>query len=136
MPAYPPIRKPLTGQVLRIIRYAMLAMVLMLGVVFYVLRSGRAADGPPASDLNAIRWVGYGLCAAALVAFAVLRKVRQNAPLEQRPTLSLVGSALGEASALLGGIYYFLGGDLTVYALGVVVFLYSWTALPADAEAP
>ena len=82
-----------------------------------------------------LRWVGFGLCAAAIFGMALLRQARERADVATRPNLSLIGSALGEAAALFGGVYMLLGGDISIYALAVVVFLASWTFLPADSEA-
>jgi hypothetical protein len=123
-------------QVLRIVRFAMLAMLLVFVAVAWNVRSHQAADLPPtASDLGAIRYVGFGLCAAALAGLAVLRGIRQRAPVEKRATLSLIGTALSEGAALLGAVYYFMGGDLLPFAVGLLVFLLSWSILPADPEA-
>lgn len=136
MPAYSS-QKPMPPQTLRIIRLAMLAMLLMFAVVAWQVRANRPADvAQTASDLGAIRYVAFGLSAMALAAMAVLRGVRQRAAVEKRTTLSLVGTAFGEAAALLGVVYYFIGGDdLLPFAVGLLVFLLSWSILPADPEA-
>ncbi|HYH83802.1 MAG TPA: hypothetical protein VEX86_28680 [Longimicrobium sp.] len=127
---------PLNGTKLRIIRFAMLAGLLMFAGVAYYIRSNQPADmPPPASDLAAIRYVAFGMCALALVATWVLRGVRQRAALDKRGTLGLIGTAFGEAAALLGIVYYFIGGDdFLPFAVGLLVFLLSWSLLPADPE--
>jgi len=136
MPAYSSSAS-LTGPTLRLIRFGMLAMLLMFAVVAWKVRAGQPADlQRTASDLSAIRYVAFGLSAAALVAMGVLRGVRQRAAAEKRGTFSLIGTAFGEAAALLGVVYYFIGGsDWLPFAVGLLVFLLSWSLLPADPEA-
>ncbi len=121
---------------LRIVRFAMLAgMLLFLGFA-QMSRSNRAADGvSPDTNLAMIRLVGFGMAAMALVAIAVIRGVRQRAPVEKRGTYGLIGSAFGEGAGFLGLVYFFLGGDLAVFAAALVAFLASWVMLPADPEA-
>jgi hypothetical protein len=119
--------------VLRLVRYAMLAMLVLFGAVAYTQGSQRdPADSP--SDLGSIRLLGFVMCGVALAGTLVLRGVRARAPLERRTTFSLVGSALAEGSALLGAVYMLMGGEATVFALGLVMFLATWTMLPADPE--
>jgi hypothetical protein len=131
-PAFPG-RPGLTSTTLRIMRYAMLAMLLLFGAFAYYQSTHRAPDDAP-TNLSYLRWVGFGLCAFAMVGVGVLRQVRERASGIAVPTLGLVGSALAEASALFGAVFMVLGGDITVYALGLVVFLATWTLLPADSE--
>ena len=132
-----PAGTPLNGAKLRIIRFAMLAGLLMFAGIAYYIRSNRPADMPPTNtDLAAIRYVAFGMCALALVAMWVLRGVRQRAAADKRGTYSLMGTAFGEAAALLGIVYYFIGGDdFLPFAVGLLVFLLSWSLLPADPEA-
>lgn len=123
----------LTPPVLRLMRYAMLALLLLFGTfTYYQSQSRTPEDG--AADLSMLRWVGYGLCVVAIVGMAVLRQVRERAEGPAVSTLGLVGSALAEAAALFGAIYMLLGGDISIYALGLVLFLATWTVLPADTE--
>ena len=126
----------MSASTLRIVRFAMLTMLLLfVSVTHFVQRSAPNDAAASATDLSALRWVGFGLCVAAIVAMAVLRGVRQRAPVEARGTYGLIGSAVGEGAALFGAVYNFLGGDLVVFALGLLVFLLSWGILPADPEA-
>ena len=136
MPAYSS-GVPMTGPKLRIIRVAMLVGILLFAGVAWNVRANRPADpAQTATDLSAMRYFAFGLSALALVAMAVLRGVRQRAAVEKRTTLSLIGTAFGEGAALLGVVYYFIGGsDLLPFAVGLLVFLLSWSILPADPEA-
>jgi hypothetical protein len=126
-------RNEITPLKLRVIRFAMLAMLLMLGGFMYVAGTHRPPDAQMASSLDAIRLAGYALCAGAIVGLAVLRQVRARAadPLA-RMRFALVGSALAEGSALLGAVFMLMGGEPWIYLLGLLVFLGSWGLLPAD----
>ncbi|HEX8241860.1 MAG TPA: hypothetical protein VF541_00135 [Longimicrobium sp.] len=120
---------------LKIVRYAMLAGLLIFGGVAYSQRANAGYEPQdPAANLEAIRWAGYGLCAAAIVGTAVLRGIRARAEPRARLTWSLIGSSLAEGAALVGAVLILLGGDIWVYALGLLIFLGTWSLLPADPE--
>ncbi|HEX9940187.1 MAG TPA: hypothetical protein VGB15_23840 [Longimicrobium sp.] len=125
----------MSGQTLRIVRFAMLTMLLGFVCFIWFVQRNAGGGGGGAPNLAALRWVGFGLSAAAVAALVVLRGVRPRAPMEARGTCGLIGSAFGEAAALFGAIYYLLGGGLAVFAIGLLVFLLSWGILPADPEA-
>jgi hypothetical protein len=127
-------RPGLTPTSLRIVRYAMLALLLLFGAFAYYQSLHRTPDPDNPTNLTYIGWVGYGLCALAIVGLAVIRQVRERASEAARPTLGMVGSALAEAAAMFGAVYMVLGGGIGVYALGLVLFLATWTLLPADSE--
>jgi hypothetical protein len=134
MPNSPfPVSPGLTPPVLRLMRYAMLALLLLFGAFTYTQSQSRTPEDGGA-DLSMLRWAGYGLCAVAIVGMAVLRQVREGSEGSVVSTLGLVGSALAEAAALFGAIYMLLGGDISIYALGLVLFLATWSVLPADTE--
>jgi len=128
-------RPGMTSTSLRIVRYAMLVLLLGFGAFAYYQSQHVVRDPESLTNLSAIRWVGYGLCAAAVVGIAVLRQIRERASEAVRPTLGLLGSAFAEGAALLGAVYMILGGEISVYAIALVVFLSTWTLLPADSEA-
>ncbi|HET7464391.1 MAG TPA: hypothetical protein VFJ82_24240 [Longimicrobium sp.] len=124
----------MTAATLRIVRYAMLTgLLLFVGITYYV-HANAPEPVETASNLAALRWVGFGMVAAATVALGVLRGVRQRAPVERRGTFGLIGSAFCEGAGFMGAVYYFLGGGLDVFAAALVVFLASWAILPADPE--
>lgn len=127
-------RPQLTAPKLRIIRYAMLVMLLGFGAFAYY-QPQTPAPGDDQANLGMLRLVGFALCAGALVAIAVMRGVRAKAEPAARPTFALVGSAVGEGAALFGAVYMLLGGDPLPYGIGILIFLASWTLLPADPEA-
>src|SRR4051812_21100173 len=109
---------------LKLVRYAMLAGLLIFGAAAYTQRAHAGYEPQDtATDLDAIRWVGYALCAGAIVAVAVLRGIRARAEAPARVTWSLVGSALAEGAALLGAVFILLGGEIWIYVLGLLIFL-------------
>jgi hypothetical protein len=124
----------LSAATLRIVRYAMLVGVLLFGALAYY-QSRNRAPGDGGADLEALRWVGFTFCAGAIASLVVIRGARRRAAPAARPTLGLIGSAFAEGAALLGAVYMLLGGDAIVFGLGMLIFLASWTLLPADPEA-
>ncbi|MFL5384507.1 MAG: hypothetical protein ACJ8GN_18455 [Longimicrobiaceae bacterium] len=125
----------MTATSLRAVRYAMLVLLLGFGAFAYYQSQHVVPDPENPTDMSAIKWVGYGLCALVIVAIAVIRRIRESAAESTRPTLGLIGSAFAEGAALLGAVYMFLGGDISVYAIALVLFLSTWTLLPADSAA-
>lgn len=125
----------LTATSLRIVRYAMLLLLVGFGAFAYYRSQEYVPDPESGTNLQMIRWVGYGLCAAVIIGVAVLRQIRERSEAPARLTLGLVGSALAEGAALMGAVYMILGGDISVYAIALVLFLSTWTLLPADPEA-
>jgi hypothetical protein len=126
-------RPGLTPATLKIVRYAMLVPVLLFGAVAYYQPAQRV-PGDEGADVSMLRWVGLGLCAAAIVGISVIRGVRERADVAARPTYGMIGTAMAEGAAMFGAVIMFLGGDITVYAFGVVLLLATWTLLPADSE--
>lgn len=127
----------MTPATLRIVRYAMLAMMLGFGAFAYYQSQHPVplAPGEQSPDLSLLRWVGLGLCAATIVGVAVMRQLRERADPAARPTFGLTGSALAEGTAMYGAVYMFLGGDIVIFLGGLVLFLATWSLLPADSEA-
>jgi len=121
--------------VLRVVRVAMLTMLLLFVGLASYLHQGNPPQLSPETDLGAIRLVGFAMCVGMMAGVLVVRTVRQRVAMEKRGTLALVGTAMGEAAALLGAVYYFMGGGLEVFAAGLLVFLSTWALLPADPEA-
>ncbi|MBV9109602.1 MAG: hypothetical protein JO306_09370 [Gemmatimonadetes bacterium] len=130
MPATAPTQmKP---QALKIVRYAMFVFLVVFGAIGYMQGSKRTDTNP--DQLQTMRWVGYAFCAAMVLAIGFVRGMRAKAPAQARTTLSLVGSAIGEATALFGAVIMLLGGEPWIYAFGLMLFLLTWAILPADPE--
>ncbi|HSU16990.1 hypothetical protein [Longimicrobium sp.] len=125
----------LTAGKLKLVRYAMFAGLLLFGGIAYWQSTHRTEPLNPETPLDALRWVGYGLCVLAIVGMAAFRGIRARAQGAARQTWSLIGSALAEGAALFGAVYILLGGQPWVYALGLAIFLATWAVLPADPDA-
>jgi hypothetical protein len=131
-PAYTP---NLSGNTLKIVRYAMFVMLLIFGGIAYTQASHRTPDPDALASAATLTYVGYALCAGALVALGVIRGIRARAEVRQRMTFGLVGSAIAEGVALFGAVIMFMGGQPWVWLAGLLVFLLSWAVLPADPDA-
>jgi hypothetical protein len=130
-------RPGMTPASLRIVRYAMLMVVLLFGAFAYYQSTHTVplpVPGEDGADVPTLRWVGFALGAGVIVGIAVMRQLRERADVSARPTFGLIGSAMGESVAVFGAVIMLLGGDIAVYALGVLLFLATWTLLPADSE--
>lgn len=112
-----------------LIRMSMVIGVLLFGAVVWFLRRNDA--GPYASSdfpLAAIMPFALG---AGLVGAFVMRSVVGHAvsPAERFSRL-LIGWAIGEAVALLGGVHYFMTGDPKWFLGGLFAFLIALVLLP------
>jgi hypothetical protein len=133
---YPTSATPMSATTLKLVRFAMLTMLLLfVGLTVYLHQTAPPDVERSETNLGAIRMVGFAMAVAMMAGVFVIRGVRQRAPVEKRGTLGLIGTAMGESVALLGAVYFFLGGGLDVFAAGMIVFLASWVLLPADPEA-
>lgn len=121
---------------LRVIRVALLAGVVIFGtVVFYVTREGPVSDVPTQAG-RYLSFVLLGLAGASLAALVVVRSVRENAnDWVRKSSLTVIGWALGEAPALLGGVIWMLTGSPVPYMIGFAVLLVSFLMVPIP-EAP
>jgi FtsH-binding integral membrane protein len=124
----------MTQMKLRIIRYAMLAFILGFGGFAYWTSTHRTEAPNPETNIAMIRWLGFGMLVAAVFAVVFFRSMRAKAEGAQRLTWSLIGSAMAEGTALFGAVIMFLGGDIWVYALALLLFLGTWGALPDDPD--
>lgn len=112
------------------IRLAMLGGVLLFGAVCWMLQ--RTPDWSPSpADPAALRLVARILWAAAVVGVGILvLRARSVTRPGQASTLGILGWALGEMVALLGGVVYFLTGVATWYVGGVVFLALTFLLLP------
>lgn len=114
---------------LGIVRVAMLAGVIMFGVVTWFLRrSGPAPGGIEAGPLDTIT---YGAMIAGIAGIVVMRRVVAAATDAARyANMAVIGWAFGELAALAGAVHYFMTGDPTRYVIGVMVMLLSFVLIP------
>ena len=125
---------PMKPEVLKLLRYVMLTGILLFGGVAYWQGTHRELP-PDAGQLAAMQWPGYLLCLMAIAGMVYFRRVRARVEPAARATYSLIGTAMAEGAALYGAVYIFLGGGPLIFAFGVLIFLVTWAALPADPEA-
>lgn len=131
----PTVPPPPPGQQLRtmtMIRMAMTAGVLIFGGVILLL--GRLGRVPPSPDTTLTTFMPYllgALLAAAIAMRFVLAKAADDA---QRASYLIIGWAIGEAAALLGGAHWMLTGNPRWYIIGVFVFLSALVLLPLSRE--
>jgi hypothetical protein len=115
---------------LALIRLGMAAGVLLFGVVVWIVH--QQAKWTPASSLPAaIRIVQVALAVSAVFAAVFIRgRVAAESDLAKRNSLLITGWAVGEGSALLGGVIFFLTPEWQWYALGLLAMLASFRLLP------
>lgn len=119
----------------RILRLALLSGVLVFGGVVWQLRR---TGGAPAStaDPRTLLLAGRVIWAAAMLAcvvlFLLIGRAREAARVR---TLSLVAWAVGESTALYGGVIYLLAGNPLFYQLGVGFMVLTFLAFPGEPRA-
>lgn len=120
-----------------IIRMSLVAGVMMLGAVTWHLHSRRTEPFP--TDTGTLTWMVLGAWAALTAAIVFLsRRYRQPAARDQQVTMAIIGWALGETAALVGGAHYFVTGDPRRYGLGFLIFVFTLALfpIPRDDEGP
>jgi hypothetical protein len=116
------------ARTLGIIRIALLVGVLAFGaIVWFVRRSG---DASYAVDPRGLRLAGQAVWAlATLGTLGMFLAAGRVAP-ERRPTLSVIAWALGESTAIYGGLFWMLLGDAQWYLYGVACLLLTYFIFP------
>lgn len=132
-----PLRIPMAGSrqlpraaTLRIIRVALLSGVLMFGGVAYYLtqQQGRGL-GPENADMLQIVNIVILVGAAAGVMMVQRRHAAERDP-AKRQTLNIVAWAMGEATALFGGVHFLLVGNPIPYLVGLVMMIATFVVVP------
>ena len=105
-------------------------------VVVWAMRTYAGFDG--ALDADTAQLLGFvflGVIAVNVVILAGLRRMVEQATEDRRPTLLLMGWAVGEGGTLLGAVHYLLTGSFTVFIGGAAVLLLAlFVLLPLPAE--
>ena len=115
----------------RLIRMAFLLGLLAFGaVIWFTQRAGREPFSP---DTPLTTFVPYVL-GAALAGTIAMRFVVAKASDAQRPQYLLIGWAIGEAAALLGGVHWLMTGNPRWYVIGMFVFLSALVLHPLRRE--
>jgi hypothetical protein len=116
---------------LRIIRVALLTGVLMFGGIAYYLTRERGGGIGEADLAQTLQWLNIGfLVMAAIGIMMVQRKHAAERDPARRTTLNIVAWAMGEATALFGGVHYLLMGDPMPYVVGLGLMLASFVVVP------
>ncbi|HEX8393139.1 MAG TPA: hypothetical protein VF665_12415 [Longimicrobium sp.] len=122
---------PSRGTTLRIIRMALLAGVLSFGgiITFLVSRDGPRGGG---SDIGAaLQWVNIAFLIVAAAGVLVLqRKHAAERDPAQRQTWNIIAWALGEMTAMFGGVHYLLVGSPAPYLVGLAMLVASFVLVP------
>ncbi|MEM6645668.1 MAG: hypothetical protein AAF730_05410 [Bacteroidota bacterium] len=108
-------------------------------VAVWAIRTYGGFDGGlDAETAQLLGFVFLGVIAVNVIVLAGLRRFVERAHADRKPSLVLVGWAVGEGGALLGAIHYLLTGSLSVFIGGAVVLLlalFVLLPLPADQQA-
>jgi len=122
------------GASLRIVRLALLSGVLLFGVVIAYLSKGGEITPDPALG-PVFRIVFLALAVMCVVAIFVIRGVMGRVDADRRGQLALVGWALAEGSAILGGVCWLIAGQRTLYFAGVALLVAAILLLPVADKA-
>ncbi|HVH12906.1 MAG TPA: hypothetical protein VM759_07640 [Longimicrobium sp.] len=115
---------------LRIIRIALLSGVLMFGGVSYVLTEQRGGGLDP-SHADVLQLANIVLLVGAAVALMIVqRRHAAERDAAKRSTLNITGWAMGEATALFGGVHYLLVGNPIPYLVGLVMMVAAFVVVP------
>src|SRR5688572_9686590 len=91
------------NRTLALIRIALLVGVLVLGVVVWFLRRSDASSY--SVDPRGLRLAGQAVWGLATIGVLVLFLAVGRAPAERRATFSVIAWALGESTAVYGGLF-------------------------------
>lgn len=114
---------------LGLIRIALLVGVLVFGgVVWYMRRAG--GDTGYAVDPRGLRVAGQAVWGLMTLGTLALFVLAGRATPARRPALSVIAWALGESTAIYGGLYWMLLGDRQWYLYGVACLLLTYFIFP------
>lgn len=113
---------------LGIIRIALLVGVLVFGAVVWFLRR---SDGTAFSvDPRGLRLAGQAVWGAATLGTLALFLAAGRASPERRATFAVIAWALGESTAIYGGLFWMILGDPQWYLYGVACLLLTYFIFP------
>ena len=113
---------------LALIRIALLVGVLVFGgIVWYLRRSGDATYPVNPRGLRVAGQAVWGLMTLGTLGLYI---AAGKASAERRAALSVVAWALGEATAIYGGLFWMMLGDSQWYLYGVACLLLTYFIFP------
>ena len=119
---------PSATRTLGLIRIALLVGVLALGGIVWHLR--RSGDTGYLVNPRALRVGGQAVWGVMTVGTLALFVLAGRATPERRGSLSVLAWALGEATAIYGGLFWLLLGDSQWYLYGVACLLLTYFIFP------
>jgi uncharacterized membrane protein YgdD (TMEM256/DUF423 family) len=125
----PPSQLP-RAATLRIIRVAFLTGVLTFGGVVYYLDAQRGGGLDP-SKAETLQIINIVLLVMAAVGILLIqRRHAAERDRARRSTLNIAGWAMGEATALFGGVHYMLVGNPIPYLVGLTMMIAAFVLVP------
>jgi hypothetical protein len=122
------VTSPGATRTLGLIRIALLVGVLALGgIVWHLRRSGDTGYTVNARGLRVAGQAVWGLTTLGTLALFLLAG---RATPERRGSLGVIAWALGEATAIYGGLFWLLLGDPQWYLYGVACLLLTYFIFP------
>jgi hypothetical protein len=119
---------PRATRTLALIRIALLVGVLVFGgIVWYIRRSG---DPSYAVDSRGLRVAGQAIWGVMTLGTLGLFVAAGRAAPDRRAIYSVIAWALGEATAIYGGLFWMLLGDRQWYLYGVACLLLTYFIFP------
>ena len=113
---------------LGLIRIALLVGVLALGAIVWHLR--RSGDTGYLVNPRTLRVAGQAVWGSMTIGTLALFLLAGRAAPERRGSLSVIAWALGEATAIYGGLFWLLLGDSQWYLYGVGCLLLTYFIFP------
>lgn len=115
---------------LRIIRVALLSGVLVFGALAYYLTDQRGGGLAPENG-GVLQIVNIIILVGAAVGIMVIqrRHLAERDP-RKRTTLNIIAWAMGEATALFGGVHFMLVGNPIPFLVGLVMMIASFVVVP------
>jgi hypothetical protein len=117
-----------TTRTLGLIRIALLVGVLVFGLVVWFLR--RSGETTFSVDPRGLRVAGQAVWAAATLGTLGLFVAAGRAPPDRRSAFAVIAWALGESTAIYGGLFWMLLGDPQWYLYGVGCLLLTYFIFP------
>lgn len=115
---------------LRIIRIALLSGVLMFGgIAYYLTQQQGGGLGPENADTLQVVNIVMLIAAAIGILFVQRRHAAEKDP-QKRTTLNITAWAMGEATALFGGVHFMLVGNPIPFLVGLVMMIASFVLVP------
>jgi hypothetical protein len=121
------------GTTLRIIRVAFLTGVLMFGGgAYFITRQADGGIGDGGRELaQPLQLANIGILILAAVGLMIIqRKQAGERDPARRSGLTIAGWAMGEATALFGGVHFLLTGSVTPFLVGLGMMLAAFVVVP------